>query len=176
MLRELLGNSDLIRAGGWVLAAIAALSIVMWVLIVERYVFFKRDLASLVAETVAIWERKVIADPLSDRRLRDGLTSGFHARLASSLGPIQVLAAILPLLGLLGTVIGMIKTFEVMTVFGTGNVRGMADGISQALITTMAGLITAIGGIFFGNQLEQRVERETERLAEHLVDGTVAHR
>ncbi len=171
MLRELIGNSDLLRAGGWVLGTIAVLSVVMWVLILERYVFLRRELMGIVAEMLNVWQSRTVVDPLVDRRIREGLTSRFHARLVGPLGLIQVLAAILPLLGLLGTVIGMIKTFEVMTVFGSGNVRGMADGISQALVTTMAGLVTAIGGIFFANQLEQRVERETERLNEHLLDA-----
>ena len=75
----------------------------------------------------------------------------------------------LPLLGLLGTVGGMIQTFEVMTVFGSGNVRGMADGISQALITTMAGLMTALAGMYFAGDLNSRITRETERLREHLI-------
>jgi len=82
---------------------------------------------------------------------------------------IEVITAVLPLLGLLGTVGGMIQTFEVMTVFGTGNVRGMADGISQALITTMAGLMTALAGMYFAGDLHSRIERETERLREHLI-------
>ena len=71
--------------------------------------------------------------------------------------------------GLLGTVTGMIKTFEVMTAFGTGNVRGMADGISQALITTMAGLMTALAGMYFAGDLRARIDRETQRLREHLI-------
>ncbi|CAE7314307.1 exbD2 [Symbiodinium pilosum] len=80
----------------------------------------------------------------------------------------RVLTAILPLLGLLGTVIGMIKTFEVMTAFGSGNVRGMAEGISQALITTMAGLMTALAGMYFASDLDNRIDRETEHLSQVL--------
>ena len=148
---------------------ILMLSTVMWGLILERYLFLYRELSSLAAETLRRWQGASSADPRINSRLREGLTSGFHAQLARWLGSIQVIAAILPLLGLLGTVIGMIKTFEVMAVFGSGNVRGMADGISQALITTMAGLVTALGGLMFANNLEQRVERETEHMREHLV-------
>ena len=89
---------------------------------------------------------RMIALPAKPRpgRVRAGLTIAFQGKLSTWLGTIQVITAILPLLGLLGTVTGMIKTFEVMTVFGTGNVRGMADGISQALITTQLGLAVAI--------------------------------
>ena len=72
------------------------------------------------------------------------------------------------MLGLLGTVIGMIKTFEVMTIFGSGNVRGMAEGISQALITTMAGLVTALFGMFYASQIQQKITYHTERMREFL--------
>ena len=65
-------------------------------------------------------------------------------RLESGLGVIKVLAAVAPLMGLLGTVIGMIVTFQAITLFGTGDPKLMAGGISQALVTTVLGLIAAI--------------------------------
>ena len=63
-----------------------------------------------------------------------------------------------PLLGLLGTVTGMMSTFEVMSLFGTGNAKGMAGGISEALITTQTGLIVAIPGLYMKNFLERRAQ------------------
>jgi biopolymer transport protein ExbB len=62
----------------------------------------------------------------------------------------------------------MIQTFDVLTVFGTGNVRGMAGGISVALITTMGGLLAALSGMYFSTQLEQRVSREIDNVADAL--------
>ena len=59
-------------------------------------------------------------------------------------GTIKVLAAVAPLMGLLGTVVGMIETFQAITLFGTGNPKLMAGGISQALMTTVMGLVVAI--------------------------------
>jgi len=168
VLAERLWNHPLFAAGGWVLVAIGALSVAMWVLILDRYWFFWRGRPACSDAALARWRAKRSGDPLVNRRLRAGLAHGFTSELSHWIGTIQVIAAVLPLLGLLGTVIGMIKTFEVMTVFGTGNVRGMAEGISQALITTMAGLVTAISGLYFANNLEQRVELERERLLERL--------
>ena len=69
-------------------------------------------------------------------------------RLERSQGLIKVLAGIAPLMGLLGTVVGMIRTFQSITLFGTGDPKLMADGISQALITTVEGLIAAIPLVF----------------------------
>ncbi len=67
---------------------------------------------------------------------------------------ILVLAAIAPLLGLLGTVTGMIATFDTITQFGTGNPKLLSGGISEALITTELGLIVAIPAVLFGNLLK----------------------
>ncbi len=168
MLGDWLEQSDLFIAGGWVLLAILVISLVMWFLILERYLFYFVGRPRLVRDIVVKWQRQRTRVPEVDDRLREGLTNQFRGQLASWVGTIQVITAILPLLGLLGTVVGMIKTFEVMTVFGTGNVRGMADGISQALITTMVGLMTALAGMYFANDLEQRIRRETEHLTEVL--------
>lgn len=83
-----------------------------------------------------------------------------------SVGTISLLAAIAPLLGLLGTVGGMIKTFAVIAEFGTGNARALASGISEALITTQTGLVVAVPGLFLAGFLARRSElllQEMER-------------
>lgn len=165
-------QSDLL-AGGWVIAVILGLSVVMWILILDRYLFLWRDEKRLADETRRYWTANRSNSPLINHRLRAGLTGAFHSKLSRWIGTIQVITAVLPLLGLLGTVSGMIKTFEVMTIFGSGNIRGMADGISQALVTTMAGLLTALTGMYFAEDLNERFERETENLAEHLANVTV---
>ena len=72
---------------------------------------------------------------------------------------IHTVTAVLPLLGLLGTVTGMIAIFDVLNVFGNGNTRGMADGISKALLPTTAGLVTSIIGIYFSADLDKRVKK-----------------
>ena len=168
MFSDWLQNSELFVAGGWVLLIILMLSTAMWVLILERYWFFFRERPLLVRRIVQRWQNTRTVDSDVNVRIRQGLTTQFQGRLSTWVSTIQVITAILPLLGLLGTVIGMIKTFEVMTVFGTGNVRGMADGISQALITTMAGLITALAGMYFAGDLQNRIRRETEHLRAFL--------
>jgi len=70
---EWFGNSDLFRAGGWVLAFILALSVAMWALILERYLFLQRHLAGLVGATLQRLERQLTRDPRVNRRLRAGL-------------------------------------------------------------------------------------------------------
>jgi len=72
---------------------------------------------------------------------------------------IKLLAAVAPLLGLLGTVTGMIATFQSITLFGTGDPKLMAGGISQALITTVLGLVAAIPLLFMHNIVNGRSKR-----------------
>jgi biopolymer transport protein ExbB len=69
-----------------------------------------------------------------------------------------------PLLGLLGTVSGMVKTFVVIAEFGTGNARALASGISEALITTQTGLVVAVPGLFMASFLLRRSNGLLERI------------
>ena len=79
------------------------------------------------------------------------------------------MAAIAPLLGLLGTVSGMMDTFNVISLFGTGNAKGMADGISIALITTQAGLVIAIPGLYMSVYLRRHAHRLENKLNENIL-------
>ena len=90
-----------------------------------------------------------------------------------SISTIKLLAAVAPLLGLLGTVIGMIGTFQAITLFGTGDPKLMAGGISQALVTTMLGLIAAVPLLFMHNQLDTR-SREIIQIIEEEAIGKIA--
>lgn len=173
LLGEWFTNSDLLLAGGWIIGMILLLTFIMWMLILKRYLVIRFDVGRMLREAHETWQAGRSSDQHVNRRLRAAITHGFSNRLGGSLATIQVLTAVLPLLGLLGTVAGMIETFTVMTVFGSGNVRGMAGGISQALITTMAGLITALTGVYFANDLEQRIEVQANHLSEYLVEGDI---
>ncbi len=86
---------------------------------------------------------------------------------------IKVLAAVAPLLGLLGTVVGMIRTFQAITLFGTGDPRLMAGGISQALVTTVLGLIVAIPLVLLHSLVSGR-SRELVEILEEQSAGIIA--
>ncbi len=96
-------------------------------------------------------------------------------RLERGITTIRVLSVIAPLLGLLGTVTGMIRTFQMITLFGTGDPKLMAGGISEALVTTMLGLIVAIPLTFLASLLRDRAKELTEILEERAA-GMVAER
>ena len=154
--------------GGPVTWAILAASLLMWTLILERYGFF---LFHLPAERRLLnerWRQLEFANPGQRERLRELWVAAHGRRLRRFLGAIHALTAVLPLLGLLGTVSGMIDVFDVLAEFGQSNPRGMAGGISQALFTTMAGLMTALSGYFFSVNLDARANAAERHLQHHL--------
>jgi biopolymer transport protein ExbB len=86
---------------------------------------------------------------------------------------IIVIAAVAPLLGLLGTVTGMISTFDIITEFGTGDPKLLSSGISIALVTTEVGLAVAIPALIFGNLLSgwaESIKDEMEKAALHVMN------
>ena len=107
-----------------------------------------------------------------EAQLEDILAKAAPA-LEKNLSIIKLLAAVAPLLGLLGTVIGMIETFQAITLFGTGDPKLMAGGISQALVTTMLGLIAAVPLLFVHNILDSR-SRAISQIYEEQAIGFVA--
>jgi biopolymer transport protein ExbB len=113
-----------------------------------------------------------------DRSILRQLMYTKRRELSNHLAMIAVLAAVVPLLGLLGTVLGMIETFQVIAVFGTGNAKAMAGGISVALITTQTGLIIAIPGMLASALLQRRARRLETGLNEfaHALDRHLKNR
>jgi biopolymer transport protein ExbB len=158
----------LLESGGLVLWAILIASTVMWTMIIERYFFVYFIHPTHIKRALATWQERSDRQSWYAQKIRQGMIAESSVSLKQYLMSIRTLIAALPMLGLLGTVDGMIQTFDVLTVFGTGNARGMAGGISVALITTMGGLLAALSGMYFSTQLEQRVRRAEDTLADVL--------
>ncbi len=150
--------------GGWIMIPLLLVSVVMWTLILDRWREFSawRRGQGPAARLDALFVTKRAQVP-GHRDLDCEILGecALHLRrtLNDRLTAILVLAAVAPLLGLLGTVLGMIQTFDVIAMFGTGNARAMAGGISVALITTQTGLLVAIPGLFMGNRLQELARR-----------------
>lgn len=151
----------LIERGGSLIWLILLLSIWMWVLILGRYRFLFVELATHREGVLNRWFDSRWRAGAPRPYLKNRMKSLFASPLQRHLHLISALLSVLPLLGLLGTITGMIKVFDVITMFGVGNARGMATGISEALITTMAGLVTALSGLYFNANLNSVTSRET---------------
>lgn len=154
--------------GGDVLWAIMAVLLVMWTLIIERFWFFFRVLPSRRRAILAEWREREDNRTWYAGRIKEEMVSRLSLEMKQNVRTIQTLIAVCPLLGLLGTVTGMIEVFDVMAVTGTGNARAMAAGVSKATIPTMAGMVGALSGVLFASILERVAQREVQLLEDEL--------
>lgn len=189
---DLIANAyEYLRPGGIIMIPLIFSSFWMWALIIERTLYFRRmdrDDVNLkqavqmlkgkhLPETSKGLRTGIVIDFLNERTKKRELDQGIlelcimkeRPRIRQSLTVIAVLAAVAPLFGLLGTVTGMMTTFDVISVFGTGNAKAMAGGISEALITTQSGLLVAISGLFMSGFLSRRAVRMENRLDELIM-------
>ena len=154
--------------GGDVLYAIMLALFLMWTFILERLWYIYRVHPDKKRAIVSAWEARADTRSWYAKRIRDELISTTSIDLKSHIALIKALIAICPLLGLLGTVTGMVSVFDVMAYSGSGNARAMAAGVSMATIPTMAGLVAALSGVYFGTWLEHKAATETEGLGDML--------
>jgi biopolymer transport protein ExbB len=178
---------ELVKAGGWLMLPIIACSVVALAIVVERFWSLQPRRVNPRQLVVQIWQL-LQAGQLTDERLRElrdgsplgrvlaaGLINMEHSRevmkesieetgrhvahdLERFLNSLGTIAAITPLLGLLGTVVGMIQVFSVITDVGVGSPGELAGGISQALITTAAGISVAVPSLIFHRYFRGRVD------------------
>ncbi len=159
---------DFFEAGGGVLYWILFVTIFMWTLIVERIWYLYFELPRRRKAELERWNARPDRTSWAAKRIRDGVISRVSVDAHRWILVIKTLMAILPLLGLFGTVWGMIQVFEIMAIFGTGNARLMAGGVSKATIPTMAGLVAALSGLYLSTHLEHKADTEVERLEDVL--------
>jgi biopolymer transport protein ExbB len=161
---------DFFDSGGFVLWVIFVVSMLLWALIIERYFYLRRIYPAELGKLVGAWKARSDQTSWFAHQIRLARIAELSSCLDRSIGLIRSLIAICPLLGLLGTVTGMINVFDVMAVMGTGNARAMATGISMATIPTMAGLVVALSGLFFSVRLRQQTRLERQKAADLLRD------
>ncbi len=181
--------SEYLQGGGIVMPPLMIASLIMWILIINRVFYFSRlykknmsrdkagELikAHILPDTskykgaVALFVEEFLKRKSGksglDEHILDETVIIIIPSLDRYLNLIGVLAGIAPLLGLLGTVTGMIATFDIISVFGTGNAQAMAGGISEALISTQTGLLIAIPGMYMHSFLTKRAEILKQRIS-----------
>ena len=154
--------------GGDVLYGIMFVLFMMWTFIIERLWYFYRVYPNEKLAIVNAWEARADTHTWYAKRIRDEMISKASLGLKHNIGLIKALIAICPLLGLMGTVTGMVSVFDVMTYAGTSNARAMAAGVSMATVPTMAGMVAALSGVYFGTWLEHKATTDTEALSDLL--------
>ena len=159
---------DFVDQGGAVMWVIFAVSVLMWLLILERIWYLRVIWPRRAKQVIADWSSREDCRSWRARKIREATVSEVSMQLHSTLPLIKVLVALCPLLGLLGTVLGMIGVFEVIAVSGNDDAQAMANGVYRATIPTMAGLVIALSGINFPVRLNQVADNETSRLVDSL--------
>jgi biopolymer transport protein ExbB len=157
-----------LETGGGVLLVIGVVTVIMWTLMLERFYYFSRLFPGAADAVQTQWDARADHSSWDAHQIRRLLVSELRMQLEDGLPYIRVLVALCPLLGLLGTVTGMIEVFDVMAVAGSGNAKAMAGGVSRATIPTMAGMVAALSGLILSARLENFASDEGERLADRL--------
>jgi len=160
---------DFLEAGGLVVQILMVVSAFLWALILERELYYRTEMKQRVESLQSIWDQRVDHSSWHAKKIKQRLVSIASREIRGSLPLIKVVVALCPLIGLLGTVTGMIQVFDVMAAIGTGNARAMAAGITRATLPTMAGMVIALSGIYFITRFDNVLSQETHKLNDHMV-------
>lgn len=160
---------DFLGAGGNVLVIIMGTTFFMWALIIERLMYWSSAHAGVAKRARRAWASRSDHKSWYAHAVRERLISEAVQEASRFNNVIRALVAVTPLLGLLGTVTGMVEVFDVMAVTGSSNARLMAAGISKATIPTMAGLVASLSGLIFINAFDQNVQKASHRISDDLL-------
>ena len=166
LLAPYVAISDLFEGGGPFVVWIFLCGLVLWTLAVERSLYFSRVLPHEAAEALARWKARSDRQSWCARQIREAMISRFRAGMTANLRLMKVLVPLSPLLGLIGTVSGMLEVFDSMALRGSADARTMASGVSHAMICTLTGLAVSITGLYPVFYFESRARRQAELLAD----------
>lgn len=158
-----------LESGGPVLYGIFAISIMLASLILDRYYFFRKESIALCRAQVTRWNQIDKGNSWFAHKQREQIVSEVYEAFQKYRSLIQLLVIVCPLMGLLGTVTGMISVFDIMAVTGTGNARAMASGISMATIPTMAGMVVSLVGLYFKTRFDGLSKKQFETFKDKLI-------
>jgi len=142
--------------------------VLLWTLIIERIWYFARVLPGDAKRMLESWQARADHLSWSARQIRQAMISRLNGAMTANLPLMRVLVPLSPLLGLIGTVSGMLEVFDSMALRGSADARTMASGVSHAMICTLTGLAVSITGLYPVHYFQSRAKRETELLADHF--------
>jgi len=157
-----------LESGGPVVAVLLCSTALMWILISERFLYYGFTAPRLRKRQARRWESLDDHVSWQSHMFRERLISEVRVENERYLGVIRALILVTPLLGLLGTVTGMIEVFQIITDTGSSNARLMASGISKATIPTMTGLAVSLTGVFAMSFLDRRNETAITDVSDRL--------
>ena len=162
---------EFFERGGPMLYALLLVAILLWTMIVERLWFYYFRFPRVARDWEQEWRQRRDRSSLRAHRIREAMISEARIALEQGVGIIATLVAICPLIGLLGTVTGMIEVFDVMALQGSSDAKAMAAGVSRATLPTMAGMVLALPGLFYVTRCRHFARRLSHQLADHMRFG-----
>ena len=150
---------DFFDRGGPVIIVLFVLAIIMTTLLIERLIFFISEINDLLDNAQDDIDKNKTTSEWLFNKIKLKNISIINLKANKNLLLIQGMIALCPLLGLLGTVTGMIEVFDIMAITGTGNARAMASGIARATLPTMTGLFISIVGLFLLTGIKSAIDK-----------------
>lgn len=158
----------LVEDGGPFVAWIFVVGVLLCGLVLERIWYFQYIFPRQAAEVQQQWQARPDHYSWCARQIRSAMISRINSSMNAGLPIMQVLVPLSPLLGLIGTVTGMLEVFDSMALRGNADARSMASGVSEAMICTMTGLAVSIIGLYPVYYFRNCAARETELLADRM--------
>ncbi|MEO1029551.1 MAG: MotA/TolQ/ExbB proton channel family protein [Pseudomonadota bacterium] len=162
-----MGIEDILKfldRGGPILLVIMIATFFMWALILERFFYFRFTHKAVADEAVSEWRSRSDHSSLMAHWVKDKLVSEVRVKAEQNIILTKAAVALAPLLGLLGTVTGMILVFDILAITGGSDAKEMARGVSQATIPTMAGMVASLSGILFTSGMDKRARRAVQEV------------
>jgi biopolymer transport protein ExbB len=166
---------DLLELGGPILGLILIIAFMMWWLLFERLHYLLREYPGELSEARTLWESRQDHRSWYAEQYRNELVGRIASNLSQHFSLIGTLIKICPLLGLLGTVIGMLEVFDALAATGSNNPRSMAAGVSKATVSTLAGMVVAIVGLLATTLSERNAMARRENLPMHFPQTEGSH-
>ncbi len=160
---------DFLEQGGPVLIVIMVATFALWLLIIERHYFFWKTKDVITLKILTKWNGRKDKSSWFAEKNRQRFISLAKIHAEKNISIIKAVVTIAPLLGLLGTVTGMIDVFDVMAFTGSSNSRAMASGVSKATIPTMAGMVVSLSGLLFIVSLQKRANKFVDHLSNEML-------
>lgn len=158
--------ADLTVAGGILVAWIFAAGLLMWMLVFERWWFFNKRLPQMAQDSLSAWRGRAERHSWAAHQIRRAMISRLTEQMNANMQMLKVLVPLCPLLGLVGTVAGMLEVFDSMAILGSADARSMASGVSKAMNCTLTGLAVSVSGMYPVYHFQKRIRYQTELLSD----------
>lgn len=159
---------DFMQKGGEVMWLIALLALLLWTLVLERLWYLSSGIVQEFNRVKAEWWKRTEYQSRSARHIQHAAIARLHQKIDLNIALVKTLVLLCPLLGLLGTVSGMISVFDVIAFTSMGDVKLMANGVSRATIPTMASMVVSISGLMAHTWLRKLADSKKQQINEEF--------